>query len=1117
MMFSFTLAILFFISVVGSSDLQLSELELLKDMLDQNRSGNSIMKEKIFNIGLVLSPNKSDYQPNSKHRQEQSLEILMQEQLSKINEIFKSRYNDQDVIQFRLLIANLVPNPIEMGKIICQQLIGNEQGGVHVVIVDTDDQFLASVASISFTLGLYDIPVIGTTLRDSSLFNKNLHSTYISLIPPHSHQADVWLSLTAKLKFKKAFVLTSTENNDLLSRLVHLIDRQRRQQSGEFGAESESLKLESIIEHDSASFIDEQSARQHLTKRISGLLENNICRVFLVHAKSKHDVQFFVDILNELNMTSGFALIFSEDAHQVAVENSIILPSGSITSKLSLTSQTMPNKAAYALDALDLAVKSLNELVDGDNQSELSEAISHNLPNSCNLSPASANWQAGIELYLTILRQTFSGHTGSISFDENGDRLSANYDLLNLVAADDNLENGDLLSMRLGFANSGGMLQQTIKQVGLFRNGQESDRDSESAKDGSVRISSIELDVNQIEWPGGERGHLISGVFVNRHLRIITLQEKPFIWVLESKRCWMNEQSSSGRLGGGSGSGSESVTALPCWRANPVSGLNEKLCCIGYCMDLLKEISHRLNFTFDLYLTPDNLYGSLSESSTPSNNDLVQQQAPAGLDGQSTNMSLLRDSSEVNRPAYSRLTTQQASAERRQRLRWNGLMGELVSRRADMAFAPLTITAQRALAVDFSKPFKFHGFSILLRRASKHTTLASFLQPFHNQLWILVIGVATHVVALTLYLLDRYSTFGTFGMRNNLIPNLNRHTADTDRPLHLTSSLWFSWSILLNSGVGEHTPKSLSGRVLGIFWSGFAMIVVASYTANLAAFLVLDSREETPTLSGIDDPRLRSGDLAFNFATVRQSAVDAYLQSQVEYINLYRKMEEFSFNTVDEAILALRDGIIDALIWDSTRLEWEVASDERCSLGIAGELFGSSGYGIGLQRDSYWTNNVTTKLLELHESGFMVDLDKKWIASGASGASESWPIKLSGGLELDSSLASNNNKLDKLERGPSLARLPQASCERRNEDYPETLGIFNIAGVFILFAGGLIASFGLIVVERLCYQRRAFLGGLLGRLRLSFGGQSRSRSRSRSRCVRSGPTRGEEVATSRRS
>ena len=51
------------------------------------------------------------------------------------------------------------------------------------------------------------------------------------------------------------------------------------------------------------------------------------------------------------------------------------------------------------------------------------------------------------------------------------------------------------------------------------------------------------------------------------------------------------------------------------------------------------------------------------------------------------------------------------------------------------------------------------------------------------------------------------------------------------------------------------TPRSFSARLLGMVWAGFAMIIVASYTANLAAFLVLDRPKAVVT--GIDDPNVR--------------------------------------------------------------------------------------------------------------------------------------------------------------------------------------------------------------------------------------------------------------------
>lgn len=55
-----------------------------------------------------------------------------------------------------------------------------------------------------------------------------------------------------------------------------------------------------------------------------------------------------------------------------------------------------------------------------------------------------------------------------------------------------------------------------------------------------------------------------------------------------------------------------------------------------------------------------------------------------------------------------------------------------------------------------------------------------------------------------------------------------------------------------------------------------------------------------------------------------------------------------------------------AFIWDSSRLEFEAAQD--CELVTAGELFGRSGYGIGLQKGSPWADMVTLAILDFHES-----------------------------------------------------------------------------------------------------------------------------------------------------
>ena len=74
-------------------------------------------------------------------------------------------------------------------------------------------------------------------------------------------------------------------------------------------------------------------------------------------------------------------------------------------------------------------------------------------------------------------------------------------------------------------------------------------------------------------------------------------------------------------------------------------------------------------------------------------------------------------------------------------------------------------------------------------------------------------------------------------------------------PSLLYLSFFYVCNVLFNPRcVGEGTPRSFSARVLGMVWAGFAMIIVASYTANLAAFLVLDKPQTS--LTGINDPRV---------------------------------------------------------------------------------------------------------------------------------------------------------------------------------------------------------------------------------------------------------------------
>ena len=47
---------------------------------------------------------------------------------------------------------------------------------------------------------------------------------------------------------------------------------------------------------------------------------------------------------------------------------------------------------------------------------------------------------------------------------------------------------------------------------------------------------------------------------------------------------------------------------------------------------------------------------------------------------------------------------------------WNGMVGEILEGESDLIVASLTINNERAKVIDFSKPFKYQGITILVKK-----------------------------------------------------------------------------------------------------------------------------------------------------------------------------------------------------------------------------------------------------------------------------------------------------------------------------------------------------------------------------------------------------------------
>ncbi|QQP50894.1 Uncharacterized protein FKW44_012048, partial [Caligus rogercresseyi] len=92
-----------------------------------------------------------------------------------------------------------------------------------------------------------------------------------------------------------------------------------------------------------------------------------------------------------------------------------------------------------------------------------------------------------------------------------------------------------------------------------------------------------------------------------------------------------------------------------------------------------------------------------------------------------------------------------------------------------------------------------------------------------------------------MWIFDKYSPYS---YQNNIE---KYEDDDEKRYFNFKECLWFCLTSLTPQGGGE-APKNLSGRLVAATWWLFGFIIIASYTANLAAFLTV-SRLETPVES----------------------------------------------------------------------------------------------------------------------------------------------------------------------------------------------------------------------------------------------------------------------------
>ncbi|XP_015178929.1 PREDICTED: glutamate receptor ionotropic, NMDA 2B isoform X2 [Polistes dominula] len=337
-------------------------------------------------------------------------------------------------------------------------------------------------------------------------------------------------------------------------------------------------------------------------------------------------------------------------------------------------------------------------------------------------------------------------------------------------------------------------------------------------------------------------------------------------------------------------------------------------CCSGFCIDLLQKFSEEIGFTYELVRVEDGKWGTLENG------------------------------------------------------KWNGLIADLVNRKTDMVMTSLMINSEREAFVDFTVPYMETGIAIVVAKRTGIISPTAFLEPFDTASWMLVGIVAIHTATVMILLFEWLSPSG-FNMKTNPSPN---------HRFSFCRTYWLVWAVLFQAAVHIDSPRGFTARFMTNVWALFAVVFLAIYTANLAAFMI--TREEFHEFTGVDDHRLArpwSHKPMFKFGTIPWSHTDSTLAKYFKEMHTY--MKAFNKSSVAEGIEAVISGEMDAFIYDGTVLDYLVAQDEDCRLLTVGSWYAMTGYGLAFSRNSKYLQMFNKHLLDFRDNGDLERLRRFWM------------------------------------------------------------------------------------------------------------------------------------------
>lgn len=274
---------------------------------------------------------------------------------------------------------------------------------------------------------------------------------------------------------------------------------------------------------------------------------------------------------------------------------------------------------------------------------------------------------------------------------------------------------------------------------------------------------------------------------------------------------------------------------------------------------------------------------------------------------------------------------------------------KVATRDLDVLVGPISITASRAMRVDFTQAYFISHFGIA--SLPDRATLWQRVGPFLSKAFIVGAGSL-------LFTLAGVGALIWFVERHN-----NAEMFPKSPVKGIANGVWMALVTMTTVGYGDRVPVTLAGRIVTGVWMVIAMLSVSSLTAGIATTLTL-AQLQRGQIESLDD--LRGHRVAVLNNTVGEELA---LASGARVRNV---------SSVAAALDLVKQGKVDAVLHDRPILQFYIGRHEDAEFFLSPGVSAPQGYGFAVS-DRELEKQLTISLLAARESGELGGLTRRWL------------------------------------------------------------------------------------------------------------------------------------------